>query len=135
MSAPDQPLLLDTAAFLFWHSDSRRLSKRARAAMLSALERPVFVSTVTGFEIATKVRLGKLAVPNELLNELAYVVESDGFRVLELDSVTAVRAGLLPGDHRDPFDRLLAAQAIVHRCAVVTPDRLFSDSLGDDVFW
>jgi PIN domain nuclease of toxin-antitoxin system len=135
VSAPDQPLLVDTAAFLFWHSDSRRLSKRARAAMLGALERPVFVSTVSGFEISTKVRLGKLAVPNELLSELAYVVESDGFRVLELDAVSAVRAGLLPGEHRDPFDRLLAAQAIVHRCAVITPDRLFSDSLGAEVFW
>ena len=135
MSVSEQPLLLDTAAFLFWHSDSRRLSKRARAAMLGALERPIFVSTVSGFEIATKVRLGKLAVPDELLNELAYVVESDGFRVLALDAVSAVRAGLLPGDHRDPFDRLIAAQAIVHRCAVITPNRLFSDSLGAEVFW
>lgn len=135
MSVSEQPLLVDTAAFLFWHSDSRRLSKRARAAMLGALERPIFVSTVSGFEIATKVRLGKLAVPDELLNELAYVVESDGFRVLALDAVSAVRAGLLPGDHRDPFDRLIAAQAIVHRCAVITPNRLFSDSLGAEVFW
>ena len=103
--------------------------------MLGALERPIFVSTVSGFEIATKVWLGKLAVPDELLNELAYVVESDGFRVLALDAVSAVRAALLPGDHRDPFDRLIAAQAIVHRCAVITPDRLFSDSLGAEVFW
>ena len=135
MSGSEQPLLVDTTAFLFWHSDSRRLSKRARAAMLGALERPIFVSTVSGFEIATKVWLGKLAVPDELLNELAYVVESDGFRVLALDAVSAVRAGLLPGDHRDPFDRLLAAQAIVHGCAVITPDRLFRDSLGAEVFW
>lgn len=103
--------------------------------MLEALHRPVFVSTVSGFEIATKVRLGKLEVPAVLLNEFAYVVESDGFRVLELDAVSAVRAGLLPGDHRDPFDRLIAAQAIVHRCAVVTPDRLFTESLGAEVFW
>jgi PIN domain nuclease of toxin-antitoxin system len=135
VTGPDQPLLVDTAAFLFWHADSRRLSKRARAAMLEALHRQVFVSAVSGFEIATKVRLGKLEVPTVLLNEFAYVVESDGFRVLELDAVSAVRAGLLPGEHRDPFDRLLAAQAIVHRCAVVTPDRLFTDSLGAEVFW
>ncbi len=103
--------------------------------MLDALQRPVFVSAVSGFEIATKVRLGKLDVPPALLNEFAYVVESDGFRVLELDSVSAVRAGLLPGEHRDPFDRLLAAQAIVHDCAVITPDRLFEDSLGVAVCW
>lgn len=135
MTASEQPLLIDTAAFLFWHADSRKLSKRARAAMLEALRRPVFVSAVSGFEIATKVRLGKLDVPTALLNEFAYVVESDGFRVLELDTVSAVRAGLLPGEHRDPFDRLLAAQAIVHRCAVVTPDRHFTDSLGAEVFW
>lgn len=135
MTSTDQALLIDTSAFLFWHSDSRRLSKRARAALLGALHRPVFVSAVTAFEIATKVRLGKLAVPSVLLNEFSYVVESDGFRVLELDSGSAVRAGLLPDEHRDPFDRLLAAQALVHHCAVVTPDRLFSDSLGTEVLW
>jgi PIN domain nuclease of toxin-antitoxin system len=135
VTAPDQPLLVDTAAFLFWHADHRKLSKRARSAMLGALQRPVFVSSVSGFEIATKVRLGKLDVPTALLNEFAYVVESDGFRVLDLDSVSAVRAGLLPGAHRDPFDRLLAAQAIVHDCAVITPDRLFEDSLGVAVLW
>jgi PIN domain nuclease of toxin-antitoxin system len=135
VTSTDQALLIDTSAFLFWHSDSRRLSKRARAALLDALHRPVYVSAVTAFEIATKVRLGKLAVPSVLLNEFAYVVESDGFRVLELNSGSAVRAGLLPDEHRDPFDRLLAAQALVHHCAVVTPDRLFSDSLGTEVLW
>ena len=103
--------------------------------MLGALQRPVFVSSVSGFEIATKVRLGKLDVPTALLNEFAYVVESDGFRVLDLDSVSAVRAGLLPGEHRDPFDRLLAAQAMVHDCTVITPDRLFEDALGVAVLW
>ena len=135
MTAAQQPLLVDTAAFLFWHADNRKLTRRARTAMLDALQRPVFVSSVSGFEIATKVRLGKLDVPPALLNEFAYVVASDGFRVLELDSVSAVRAGLLPGEHRDPFDRLLAAQAIVHECAVITPDRLFEDSLGVAVWW
>lgn len=103
--------------------------------MLESMERPVFVSTVSGFEIATKVRLGKLEVPPALLNEFSYVVESDGFRVLELDAASAVRAGLLAGEHRDPFDRLLAAQALVHGCAIVTPDPLFRDSLGVEVFW
>lgn len=103
--------------------------------MLESMERPVFVSTVSGFEIATKVRLGKLEVPPALLNEFSYVVESDGFRVLELDAASAVRAGLLAGEHRDPFDRLLAAQALVHGCAIVTSDPLFRDSLGVEVFW
>jgi PIN domain nuclease of toxin-antitoxin system len=90
---------------------------------------------VCAFEISTKVRLGKLAVPQELLNEFAYIVESDGFRILELDAVSAVRGGLLPGNHRDPFDRLIAAQAIVHGCAVVTPDAVFAKVLGAEVFW
>lgn len=135
MTSSERPLLIETAAFLLWHSGGSRLSKRARTAMLAALDRPVFVSSVTAFEIATKVRLGKLEVPAELLNDFAYYVESDGFRVLELDAPSAVRAGLLPGAHRDPFDRLLAAQALVHGCAIVTPDPLFRDSLGVDVFW
>ena len=84
MTDPVQPLLLDTVAFIFWHADSPRLSPLARRAMLEAPARTVYVSAASAFEIATKVRLGKLTVPAAMLNDFAYVVEADGFRLLVL---------------------------------------------------
>ena len=134
MTDPDQPLLLDTVAFIFWHADSPRLSPLARRAMLQAPRRAVYVSAASAFEIATKVRLGKLTVPKAMLNDFAYVVEADGFRLLDVDAASAIRAGQLESVHRDPFDRLIGAQAITLKGAVVTNDAAFAD-LGVDVFW
>jgi PIN domain nuclease of toxin-antitoxin system len=129
-----QPLLLDTAAFIFWHADSPRLSSLARRAKLEAPQRTVYVSAASAFEIATKVRLGKLMVPPAILNDFAYVVEADGFRLLDVDAASAIRAGQLESVHRDPFDRLIGAQALALKAAVVTNDAAFAD-LGIDVFW
>lgn len=134
MTDPDQPLLLDTVAFIFWHADSPRLSPLARRAMLGAPRRTVYVSAASAFEIATKVRLGKLTVPPAMLHDFAYVVEADGFRLLDVDAASAIRAGLLVSAHRDPFDRLIGAQALVLNGAVVTNDAAFVD-LGVEVFW
>ena len=134
MTSPDQPLLLDTIAFIFWHADSPRLSMVARTALLEAPERAIYVSAASAFEIATKVRLGKLTVPPAILNDFAYVVEADGFRLLDIDANSAVRAGQLASLHRDPFDRLISAQAFTLGAAVVTNDAAFAE-LGVDVFW
>lgn len=134
MTAPDRPLLLDTVAFIFWHADSPRLSLTARRAMLEAPQREVYVSVASAFEIATKVRLGKLTVPAAMLNDFAYVVEADGFRLLDLDAASAIRAGQMESEHRDPFDRLIAAQALALNGAVVTNDSAFAE-LGVEVFW
>lgn len=132
--APDTPLLLDTVAFIFWHADSPRLSPLARQLLLEAPQRPVYVSAASAFEIATKVRLGKLTVPPAMLNDFAYVVEADGFRLLDVDAASAVRAGQLAGAHRDPFDRLIGAQAVALGGVVVTNDAAFA-ALGVEVCW
>jgi len=134
MTSIDQPLLLDTVAFIFWHADSPRLSVSARHALLEAPERVIYVSAASAFEIATKVRLGKLTVPPAILNDFAYVVEADGFRLLDIDAASAIRAGQLASLHRDPFDRLIGAQALALEGAVVTNDEAFAD-LGVEVFW
>jgi PIN domain nuclease of toxin-antitoxin system len=134
MTSIDQPLLLDTVAFIFWHADSPRLSVWARRALVEAPERVIYVSAASAFEIATKVRLGKLTVPPAILNDFAYVVEADGFRLLDIDAASAIRAGQLASLHRDPFDRLIGAQALALEGAVVTNDEAFAD-LGVEVFW
>ena len=134
MIASDTPLLLDTVTFIFWHADSPRLSPVARQLMLEAPQRPVYVSAASAFEIATKVRLGKLTVPAAMLHDFAYVVEADGFRLLDVDAASAIRAGQLAGAHRDPFDRLIAAQALSIEALVVTNDGAFP-ALGVGVVW
>ena len=130
----DRPLLLDTVAFIFWHADSPRMSPIARAALLEAPRRAIYVSAATAFEISTKVRLGTLTVPPSILSDFAYVVEADGFRLLDVDAASAIRAGQLPGQHRDPFDRLIGAQALTLNAAIVTNDEAFA-ALGVEVFW
>jgi PIN domain nuclease of toxin-antitoxin system len=132
MTTEGPPVVLDTVAFIFWHADSPRLSASARAALLEAPARAVYVSAASAFEIATKVRLGKLAVPAALLQDFPYVVEADGFRLLNLDAATAIRAGQLEGEHLDPFDRVIAAQALVAGAAIVTNDLAFA-AMGVEV--
>jgi PIN domain nuclease of toxin-antitoxin system len=102
--------------------------------MLGATQRTVYVSAATAFETATKVPLGKLSVPAVMLNDFAYVVEADGFRVLDVNVASDIRAGQLASAHRDPFDRPIGAQALDIGAAVVTNDVAFS-TLGVDVFW
>ena len=112
-------LLLDTNAFLWWVVDSPRLSKGARAAISSE---DVLVSSATGFEIATRRRSRKLRFDEDIESQ----VESNGFRVLDITLQHAVAAGDLPLHHRDPFDRILIAQAQIEQLIVVTSDPMFS---------
>lgn len=111
-------LLLDTNAFLWWVADSPRLSTRAREAIAGD---DVLVSAVTGFEISTKRKSGKLRFDDDIGKQVA----ANGFRELEVGLRHAVAAGDLPLHHRDPFDRLLIAQALVEALVVVTSDPVF----------
>jgi PIN domain nuclease of toxin-antitoxin system len=112
-------LLLDTNAFLWWVADSPRLSKGARDAISGE---DVLVSSVTGFEIATKRKSGKLRFDDDIVLQ----VTSNGFRSLDVTIEHAAAAGDLPLHHRDPFDRLLIAQAQLEQLIVVTSDPAFN---------
>jgi PIN domain nuclease of toxin-antitoxin system len=132
---PTSAVLLDTMAFILWHADSPRLGRAARRVMHEALTRPIYVSAVSAFEISTKVRLGKLEVPDALLDDFAYVVAADGFRLAALDAVASVQAGRLISAHRDPFDRLLAAQALELNASVASADHVFAEEFGLKTVW
>lgn len=112
-------LLLDTHALLWWLAGDTRLPPAARVA-IDALETEVLVSVVSVFEIATKNRLGKLPLKAEVAADIAGAIVRHGFTLLPLDPRSAERAGRLPGPHRDPFDRLLVAQAITADLALVS---------------
>jgi PIN domain nuclease of toxin-antitoxin system len=121
-------LLLDTHALLWRALDDPKLSRPAYAAIADRAN-PVHVGTVSAFELATKHRLGKLRPAETMLGDPDRYLREQGFQILPLDLASAVRAGRLPGPHRDPFDRLLVAQAITADLALVSNEAAF-DAYG-----
>lgn len=120
-------LLLDTHAALWWWEDSPQLSVTARNSLADpAIE--VFFSAVSGYEIFQKVRAGKLSLPRALLVDLPGEVRREGWGVLPLGLGDAVRAASIESPHRDPFDRLIAAQSDVHGLVIVTTDPFFTEA-------
>lgn len=112
-----QRLLLDTHALVWWLSDVSRLSQAARAAIAEP-RNDIFVSAISGWEIAVKRAKGRMTAPDHL----SEMIEERGFNHLPLTFHHAEQAGLLPMHHRDPFDRLLVAQAQAEGLVLVTRD-------------
>jgi PIN domain nuclease of toxin-antitoxin system len=112
-------LLLDTHVFLWWRLDDPHLGAAAREAITGAAA--VFVSAASAWEAAIKARLGKL----ELSVDFADGVSDSGFIRLPIGFQHAAETRNLPDYHRDPFDRMLIAQARVERLVLVTHDALF----------
>ena len=110
-------MLLDTHAFLWWVSDWQHIAESARDAIADP-RNEVFVSAVSGWEIAIKKAKGRLVAPDNL----AVVVKEKGFGHLPLTFEQAERAAALPGHHSDPFDRMLIAQAQLEGLVLVTRD-------------
>jgi PIN domain nuclease of toxin-antitoxin system len=117
-------VLLDTHALLWWLGGDRRLSPKARRAIANEAN-VVLVSAVSAWEITTKARLGKLAGARDVAADVSACVAGQGFTPLDVTMIHAQRAGSLGGEHRDPFDRMLIAQAQVEDVAVVTDDGAF----------
>lgn len=110
--------LLDTHALLWWLFDDPRLGTAARSVVADPAN-VVFVSAVSVWEVAIKRAAGKLRAPDDL----AVQVDAAGFERLPIGFDHAERVGALPHHHRDPFDRLLVAQAQVEGATLVTGDR------------
>ena len=125
--------LLDTHVLVWWLYDVPRLSPSA-FRLLSQENAEILVSAVSAFEIANKFRLGKWQEIAVLAASFDTVVDSGGFTMLPVTNIHASCAGLLAGEHRDPFDRLIAAQAQVERLSVVSADAAF-DGLGAVRIW
>ena len=126
-------VLLDTHALLWWLDGDRRLSRRARNVIADE-SNSVLVSAASAWEISTKVRLGKLPGAIEVVTELAGILRQQDFEPLPIAIVHALRAGNLPGPHRDPFDRMLIAQAQAEDLALVSNERVF-DAYGLKRVW
>lgn len=115
-------LLLDSHTLLWWLNDDPRLSAAARAAIRPKIV-PVWVSAVTGYELRLNQRLGKLhGVPDDL----AATLDRQGFAPLPVSLAHAGLAAALPLVHRDPWDRLLIAQARLEGLSLVSADPVFA---------
>src|SRR6478736_3434353 len=115
-------LLLDTHVLLWWLTADPRLSATAKAAV----ENPNiarYISSVTAFEISTKVRIGKLDFAHEIADKFEQIMVDGAFLGLDISHRHALMAGRMPASHRDPFDRLLAAQCTLEKLSLVTADR------------
>ena len=116
------PVLLDTHAFLWWCEDSPELSPKARETIA---EQDCFVSFASFWEIAIKVSLDKLRLPAAVDKYLIEQMFVNGFEQLEISFRQIMRCARLPLEHRDPFDRLLIAQAQEEELAIVSRDARF----------
>ncbi len=114
-------LLLHTHALIWWWKDDPRLSKRAANAIADEAY-TVLVSAASAWEIATKHRIGKLPGAERAISEFNRLIDADGFEHLAVSFQHARKAGGLVIEHRDPFDRMLAAQAIIAGATLVTND-------------
>ncbi len=110
-------LLLDTHVLLWWLADSKALGKQART-LIAAPANSVFVSAVSTWEISIKKMRGLLQAPDDL----DAIVEEEGFEKLAITLFHGERAGALPEIHRDPFDRMLIAQAQAEGLELITAD-------------
>ena len=125
--------LLDTHTLLWWLNGHAELSLPARA-IIEDRQNVIYVSAASAWEIATKFRKGKLPSAAAILPDFTSMLFEEGFTDLSITTAHAVRSGLLPSDHADPFDRLLAAQAIIEDLALVSRDEKMP-SLGVLTRW
>lgn len=116
-------ILLDTCTFLWIIADAPDLSKRARELFVDPAN-SIFLSSVSAWEICVKYGLGRLPLPEPPEKFIPRQREKHGIDPLALEEEAAVYLARLPASHRDPFDRMLISQAIVHGMVILTPDEL-----------
>ncbi len=118
--------LLDTHALLWWLFDDSKLSISA-AETIRNPKHTILVSSASGWEIATKYRIGKLPHAAEAAENLPSLLRRSKMKILSITMEHALAAGSLPGPHRDPFDRMLIAQAQLEGVPIVTSDPAFDE--------
>ena len=126
-------VLLDTHAFLWWLDGDRRLSRRARV-LIGDPSTDVLVSAASALEITTKHRMGKLAGADDVARDIAGCIARQRFSPVDISIHHAQRAGGLRIPHRDPFDRMLIAQAQMEDLPIVSNETVF-DEFGVTRIW
>lgn len=126
-------VLLDTHALLWWLSDDAKLVASARETIANP-DNTIFVSAASAWEIATKFAKGKLPTADAIIPNLTQIVAEEGFVHLPITIDHMVRSAFLPGEHRDPFDRILGAQSLLDDLRLLSIDDKMPE-LGVEVIW
>jgi len=121
-------VLLDTHTLLWWLDGDPRVPDNARTVIADEAN-PVYVRAASAWEMSTKFRIGKLSGAREVVENLLAVLQGQLFQELPIRLAHARLAGPLPGPHRNPFDRMLAAQAQLEELILLSNDRVF-DNFG-----
>ena len=116
--------LLDTHVLLWWLTDDPQLSPQSRTIIMDEAN-TILISAASAWEIATKHRLGKLEIATTVVPRFNELVELDGFEHMPITYLHALKAGSYPVEHRDPFDRILAAQSELEAAVLITRDTAF----------
>jgi PIN domain nuclease of toxin-antitoxin system len=117
-------LLLDTHAFLWWVEGAPAIGRRARREVADP-DNEVFFSMASCWELAIKLSLGKLRLAQSLERFIPEQLTRNGFVLLGVEFRHVARVADLPFHHRDPFDRVLVAQALMDELVIVSADRIF----------
>jgi PIN domain nuclease of toxin-antitoxin system len=125
--------LLDTHTLIWWMTNDSHLSKSAHA-LIENKHNFLLVSAASAWEIATKVRLGRLPAAAGLVQDFVADLARHRIEILAVSADHGLRAGLLPGPHTDPFDRMLIAQAIAEEIPLVSNNRAL-DGYGVERLW
>jgi PIN domain nuclease of toxin-antitoxin system len=126
-------LLLDTHALIWWMTNSPALPNPVRRLMIDK-KNTIVVSAASAWEMATKVRLGRLPAASDITRNFQEYMVQSGFESLPVSADHGVRAGMLPGPQRDPFDRMLIAQAQAEDLTIVSNEVTF-DGYGVQRIW
>ena len=126
-------VLLDTHALLWWITQDSSLSQVARTT-ISETGNEIVVSVASAWEMAIKVRNGRLPQMAEFVFDFTGNVKRERFTILDITADHAVRAGLLSGGHKDPFDRMFIAQSQAENIPLISNEKLF-DGYGIRRLW
>lgn len=118
-------ILLDTCAFLWLATDAPELSRQAKM-LFQDTDNPVYLSSVSAWEIVVKHQLGKLPLPYEPEYFINQQCNQHFIEILSLDDKSVYHLIHLPNHHRDPFDKMLVCQAIEHGLTILTSDKLIA---------
>jgi len=118
--------LLDTHTLLWWILEDPALTQTARET-IAETSNTILVSAASAWELAIKFRLGKLPRAGDLVSNFLSEVEREGFQLLPISAEHGIRAGLLAGPHKDPFDRMLIAQSQAENTPIISNEIVFEN--------
>src|SRR5580704_5894539 len=125
--------LLDTHALIWWFSDDAALPQSVRG-IIADTDNTFLVSAASAWELAIKYKLGKFHKVGDLVSDFSGRIDREGFQLLPISAEHGIRAGLLPGPHKDPFDRMLIAQSQAENIPIISNETSF-DSYGVRLLW